>query len=74
MDVREATAKIRTALVKVQESGQQVVAIPALLQFLRAVEQEAPLDLETRKLQHESNLTYYRAQTRRSNRDASIRG
>ena len=62
MDVREAIAKVRTALVEVQTSGQQVVAIPALLDFLQAVEQEAPLDSETRKLQHESNLAYYRAQ------------
>jgi hypothetical protein len=33
MDVGEAIAKIRTALVGVQESGQQVVAISALLEF-----------------------------------------
>jgi len=62
MDAREAIAKIRTTLVEVWESGQQAVAIPALLDFLRAVEQESPLDSETRKLQHESNLAYYRAQ------------
>jgi hypothetical protein len=62
MDLREAIAKIRVALVQVQTSGQQVVAIPALLDFLRAVEQEAPLDSEIRKLEHESNLAYYRAQ------------
>ena len=29
MDVGEAIAKIRTALVEVQTSGQQVVAIPS---------------------------------------------
>jgi hypothetical protein len=50
MDAREAIAKVRTALVEVQTSGQEVVAVPALLEFLRAVEQEAPLDSETSKL------------------------
>jgi hypothetical protein len=63
MDAREAIAKVREALTEVQTSGQQVVPIPALLEFLRAVEQEAPLDAETRKLQHESDLAYYRAQS-----------
>jgi hypothetical protein len=62
MNVQQAIAKIRNALVQVQESGQQVVAIPPLLEFLRAVEQEAPLDSETKKLQHETNLAYYRVQ------------
>jgi hypothetical protein len=61
MDVHEAITEIRAVLVDVQKSGEQIVLIRPLLELLTAVEREAPLDLETRKLQHESNLAYYYA-------------
>jgi hypothetical protein len=61
MDVREAVGRIRDAVIQVQQSGQQFVAISPLLEFLQSVELQAPLDSETRKLQHDSNLAQYRA-------------
>lgn len=61
MDVREAIGRIRAAVIQVQQSGQQFVAITPLLEFLQSVELQAPLDSETRKLQHDSNLAHYKA-------------
>ena len=62
MDAKDAIAHIRKALDEVLASGQQFVHVPTLLQFLFEVERDAPIASETRKLQHESNLTAYRAQ------------
>lgn len=61
MDIREAIGRIRTAVIQVQQSGQQFIAVESLLEFMRAVELDAPLESETRKLQHESNLAHYKA-------------
>lgn len=62
MEGREVIEELRSALIQLQESGRQEVAIPALLTFLRAVEQDALPAAETTKLQHESMLAHYSAQ------------
>ncbi|MBS3911210.1 MAG: hypothetical protein KGZ70_10800 [Hydrogenophaga sp.] len=57
--------QIRTALAEVRGSGQTAVDIAALLTFLDSVEADAPADAEIRKLNHDSQLTQYKAEHER---------
>lgn len=62
MDTKETIATIRAALNEVQKNGQELVSVPALLEYLSKLEAHAPEGVELRKLQHESNLAQYRAE------------
>jgi hypothetical protein len=62
VDTKETIAKIRAALNEVQKNGQELVSVPALLEYLSNLEANAPEAAELRKLQHESNLAQYRAE------------
>lgn len=62
MDTREAIDQIKLALADLQSKGQHFVHIPALIRSLDALEKGATLSAETRKLQHESDLEWYKAQ------------
>ena len=55
-------ATVLAELAKLQAAGQRVVDIAPLVSFLRAVESQAPVDAEIRKLQHDSALAQYRAE------------
>ena len=54
MDTKETIATIRAALNEVQKIGQELVSVPALLEYLSNLEARAPEAAELRKLQHES--------------------
>lgn len=62
MEVKDAIQQIKTALSDVEAKGQAFVHIPALKQFLDAVEKSATVSTEAQKLQHQSNLEWYKAQ------------
>ncbi len=62
MDTKETIATIRAALNEVQKNGQELVSVPALLEYLSNLEARAPEGTELRKLSHESNLAQYRAE------------
>lgn len=55
-------ATVLAELAKLQAAGQRVVDIASLIDFLRAVESQAPPDAELRKLQHDSALAQYKAE------------
>lgn len=63
METREAIDQIKLALADLQSKGQHFVHIPALIRSLDALEKGATLSsAETRKLQHETDLEWYKAQ------------
>lgn len=51
-----------SALDDLARSGQNFVEIEALKNFIDGLSSDSPVDPDTRKLLHESNLAYYKAQ------------
>ena len=62
MEVKDAIQNIKTALAQVQSSGKEFVHIPSLYTYLDELEKSAPISSQTRELQHQSNLEWYKAQ------------
>jgi hypothetical protein len=62
METHEAINEIKVALSGVQSEGQEFVHIPALNNFLDALEKSATLSKDVAKFQHESNMEWYKAQ------------
>lgn len=61
MEVKDAIENIRGALAQLDGQGQQLVSTAALRRYLDALEIDAGISSEVRKLQHESNLAQYKA-------------
>ncbi len=61
METKDALNHIREALKQLEASGQQLVSVKALGDYLNQLEKNATMSIEFQKLQHESNLAHYRA-------------
>jgi hypothetical protein len=61
MEVQDAINEIKHDLIEVQDEGNEVVHIQSLINFLESFEKSASMSIEMRKLQHASDLEWYKA-------------
>jgi hypothetical protein len=59
LDAKEALGKLRTEVGQIQASGQQFIATTALLQYLAALERNAPAATEFLRAKHETWLAMF---------------